>query len=67
MKEKGIWPGADVLPWRVVSVGRISFELEVNGDCLNVSSEKKGLYEKIRCLFVNTIAFNKRSKYYFWP
>lgn len=43
MEEKGIWPVAAVLPWRVVSLGRRSFELEVNGDCLNVSSEKKGL------------------------
>lgn len=43
MKEKSIWPGADVLPWTVVSLGRRSLELEVNDDCLNVSSEKKGL------------------------
>lgn len=36
-------PGAGILPWSAESPGNRSFELEENGDCLNVSSEKKGL------------------------
>ena len=36
-------PGADILPWSTDSLGSKSFALEVKGDCLNVSSEKKGL------------------------
>lgn len=42
-RVKSFIPGADILPGRRGSLGSGSFELEVNGDCLNVSSEKKGL------------------------
>lgn len=41
--DNGSLPGAGILPCGAASPGSRSFELEVNGDCLNVSSEKKGL------------------------